>query len=64
MHLIPRPLPHQKKCIIFVFHFSWVLQPYQEELKKKNAHEKFGGGGGGKYGPLWRLKPSEFIGSP
>ena len=56
MHLIPRPLPHQKKCIIFVFHFSWVLQPYLEELKKKNAHEKFGGGGGGQIRRIMALK--------
>ena len=34
MHLIPPP-PHLKKknCITFVFHFSWVLQPFQEKLK-------------------------------
>ena len=35
------PLPkytlfaHPKFCITFVFHFSWVLQPSQEELRTK-----------------------------
>ena len=27
------PPPPPKICITFVFHFSWVLQPFQEKLK-------------------------------
>ena len=29
----PPPPPPRKFCITLVFYFSWLLQPYQEELK-------------------------------
>ena len=38
MHLICPP----KFCITFVFHFSWVLQPFQEKLKTM-LMQNFGG---------------------
>ena len=43
--ICPPPLPSPPKCITFVFHFSWVLQPSQEESKTM-LKQNFGGGGG------------------
>ena len=45
-YLPPAPCP--KFCITYVFHFSWLLQPSQEEIEN-NAYAIFfflGGGGG------------------
>ena len=38
-HYLPPP---PKFCITFVFHFSWVLQPFQEKLKTM-LMQNFGG---------------------
>ena len=43
--ICPPPLPSPPKCITFVFHFSWVLQPSQEESKTM-LKQNFGGGRG------------------
>ena len=39
--------PPQKNCIIFVFYFSCVLQPFQEKLKTMLVQNFFFWGGGG-----------------
>ena len=39
-----------KFCITFVFHFSWVLQPFQEKLKTMIMQSLEFGGGGGRVG--------------
>ena len=51
-YLPPAPCP--KFCITYVFHFSWLLQPSQEEIEN-NAYAIFffffwGGGGKVHYG--------------
>ena len=54
-YLPPAPCP--KFCITYVFHFSWLLQPSQEEIEN-NAYAIFfflagvGGGGGGGGGVI------------
>ena len=47
MHLICPP----KFCITFVFHFSWVLQPFQEKLKTMLL-QNFGGTTKGRITPF------------
>ena len=48
----------KKFCTTFVFHFSWVLQPFQENLKTRDMQKYFSlflGGGGGQEGALWEI---------
>ena len=49
MHLICPP----KFCITFVFHFSWVLQPFQEKLKTM-LMQNFGGTTKGRITPFFK----------
>ena len=64
VHIIYTPLAHLPYCtlfvppkfwIIFVCHFSWVLQPSQEKLKTMLMQNVGGGEGGGKKGSLWEM---------
>ena len=51
MHLICPP-PPPRFCKTFVFHFSWVLQLFQEKLKTILTYAKFWED---KYGALWEM---------
>ena len=64
MHLIPPLSPTQKKMHNLCFSFLLGVTALPRGIEKKVLMKNLGGGGGGKYGALWLLKPSEFIGSP